>query len=133
MDIVFFFLTAHTYLRFIVLALGVLGVLRALVSLGTRNATFMRVDEVLSRGYTGALDLQVAVGAILVLIRLGQSVQVMWLHPLLMLPAVFVAHLGRRYQGRPDRERQKAQLAIYAGSLILVALGLAVIGELRLA
>jgi len=131
MDI--FFLTAHTYLRFVILALGVLGMLRALVSLGTRNATFMRVDEVLSRGYAGALDLQVAVGAILVLIRLGQSDPVSWLHPIIMLPAVFAAHLGRRYQRRPDRERQKAQLAIYAGSLVLVALGLAVIGELRLA
>ena len=132
MDI--FFLTAHTYLRFVILALGVLGMLRALVSLGTRNATFMRVDEVLSRGYAGALDLQVAVGAILVLMRLGQSDHpVSWLHPIIMLPAVVAAHLGRRYQRRPDRERQKVQLAIYAGSLVLVALGLAVIGELRLA
>ena len=129
MDII---LTAHTYLRLLILTLGALGILRALVSLGTRNAAFARVDEVLSRGYTGALDLQTVVGAILALMLLGQSESVQWIHPLIMLPAVFVAHLGRRFQNRPDRERQKAQLAVYAGSLAIVAVGLAVIGELRL-
>jgi hypothetical protein len=129
MDII---LTAHNYLRLLILTLGALGILRALVSLGTRNATFMRVDEVLSQGYTGALDLQVVVGVILALMLVGQSEAVQWIHPIIMLPAVFVAHLGRRYQDRADRERQKAQLAIYAASLGLVAAGLAVIGELRL-
>jgi hypothetical protein len=52
---------------------------------------------------------------------------------MIMLPAVFVVHFfGRRLRDRPDRERHKAQLGIYAGSLAIIALGLLVIGELRL-
>jgi hypothetical protein len=124
--------TAHAYLRFVILALGIIGVLRALVSLGTREARFMRLDELLSRGYSGALDLQVLVGVVLVLLRMGQSASVAWIHPIIMLPAVVVSHFSRRFRDRPDRDRHKAQLSIYVGSLILIAAGLAVIGQLRL-
>lgn len=127
-----FFQTAHAYLRFVILALGIIGVLRALVSLGTREARFMRVDELLGRGYSGALDLQALVGVVLVLLLMGQSASVPWIHPILMLPAVVVSHFSRRFRDRPDRDRHKAQLGIYAGSLMLIAAGLAVIGELRL-
>jgi len=65
------FITMHAYLRFVILALGILGVLRSLVSLGTATAAFARVDEVLSRGYSGALDLQTLIGVVLVLGLLG--------------------------------------------------------------
>jgi len=127
-----FFLVVHRYLRFVILALGILGVLRSLVSLGTREARFMRVDEVLNRGYTGALDLQTLVGIVLLLLLLGQSADVSWIHPIIMLPAVIVSHLSRRFRVRSDRDRHKAQLGIYVGSLVLIAAGLAVIGQLRL-
>ncbi len=127
-----FVLIAHRYLRFVILALGLLGAARSLVSLGTREARFVRIDEMFSRGYAGALDLQVLAGAALAILLLSQSAPVAWIHPILMLPAVVVSHLGRRFRGRPDRDRHKAQLAIYAGSLALIVAGLAVIGELRL-
>ncbi|MGH2592924.1 MAG: hypothetical protein ACRDGG_05365 [Anaerolineae bacterium] len=127
-----FFLVVHRYLRFVILALGILGALRSLVSLGTREARFMRVDEVLNRGYTGALDLQTLVGVVLALLLLGQSAGVPWIHPIIMLPAVIVSHLSRRFRARSDRDRHKAQLGIYVGSLVLIAAGLAVIGQLRL-
>jgi hypothetical protein len=125
-------LVAHRYLRFVILALGILGVLRALVSLGTREARFMRVDVLLGRGYSGALDLQTLVGIALALLLIGQSASVPWIHPISMLPAVVISHFSRRYRDRPDRDRHKAQLGIYLGSLILIAAGLAVIGQLRL-
>ncbi|HLF29260.1 MAG TPA: hypothetical protein VJG32_23295 [Anaerolineae bacterium] len=133
-----FFVTMHAYLRFVILALGILGVLRSLVSLGTRAARFMRVDEVLSRGYSGALDLQVLVGVVLVLGLLGLFGQPRvvpsstWIHPLVMLPAVVIAHLGRRFRDRPDHDRHRAQLGLYLISLLFIAAGLAVIGQLRL-
>jgi hypothetical protein len=127
-----FILSAHRYLRFVILGFGILGVLRALASLNTREAKFMRVDNVLARLYNGALDVQVLVGVGMVLLYASQAKPLQWLHPLIMLPAVVVSHLGRRFRTRPDRDRHKAQLAIYVGSLALVAVGLAVIGELRL-
>ena len=127
-----FFLTAHRYLRFVILALGILGVLRSLVSLGTREARFMRIDEMFGRVYSGALDLQVLAGAALAIFLLSQSAPVEWIHPIIMLPAVAVSHLGRRFRDRADRDRHKAQLGIYVASLALIAVGLAMIGELRL-
>ena len=127
-----FVLIVHRYLRFVILALGILGALRSLVSLGTREARFMRVDEAFSQVYSRALDLQVLAGAALLIFLLNQSAQVAWIHPIIMLPAVVVSHFSRRFRDRPDRDRHKAQLGIYAGSLMLIAVGLAVIGELRL-
>jgi hypothetical protein len=120
-------LVVHRYLRFVILALGLLGVLRALVSLGTREARYMRVDEALSRAFSAALDLQM-----LALMALSASQPVPWIHPILMLPAVVISHLARRFRTRPDRRRHVAQLGIFAGSLIFIAAGLVVIGELQL-
>jgi len=127
-----FLLIVHRYLRFVILALGILGALRALVSLGTREARFMRVDEALNRGYSGALDLQTLVGMVLVLLLLAQPDDVPWIHLILMLPAVVISHFSRRFRNRLDRDRHKAQLGIYVGSLLWIAAGLAVIGQLRL-
>ena len=50
-----------------------------------------------------------------------------------MIPAIVVAHLSRRFAAQPDRTRHQRQLAIYLGSLALIAIGLAVIGQLSLA
>jgi len=127
-----FALTVHRYLRFVILAFGVLGVLRSLVSLNTREPKFMRIDEVMSRAFSGALDLQTLAGIVLILLLPGEGRSIAWLHPILTLPAVVAAHLGRRFRDRPDRDRLTAQLILYVASLALIALGLAVIGQLRL-
>ena len=127
-----FFLTVHQYLRFVILAVGLLGVLRTLVSLGTREATFMRVDHLLLRLYTGALDLQFVVGVVLVFLLLSAAQTVPWIHLVIMLPAIFVVHLSRRYREWPNRERLGVHLRIYLGSLVLIGIGLLVIGQLRL-
>jgi hypothetical protein len=126
------FLTVHRYLRFVILAAGILGVLRSLVSLGSREALFMRVDNVLMRLYTGALDLQLLAGVVLAALLLSESEPVRWIHPLIMVPALWVAHLSRRYRAWPGRDRHGAHLRIYLISLVLIAMGLLVIGELRL-
>ena len=125
-----FFLAAHSFLRVVILALGIVGILRCLVSLATRQARFARFDEALARVYSGALDLQVVVGAALILFLAGAAQPVPWIHPILMLPAVVISHLGRRYRDRPEPQRHKIQLALYAASLLFVAVGLAVIGQL---
>jgi uncharacterized membrane protein YphA (DoxX/SURF4 family) len=75
------------------------------------------------------LDIQLLVGIFLVLAALTVQQPVPWIHPIIMLPAVIVAHLSRRFATRPDRQRHQAQLAIYLGSLALVVIGLVVIGQ----
>lgn len=127
-----FFLTAHRYLRFVILAVGIIGVLRSMVGLGSREALFVRVDRMLMRLYIGALDLQLVAGVVLAVLLLNESQTVPWIHLLIMLPAIFVAHLNRRYREWENRDRHGAHLRIYLISLGLIALGLAVIGQLRL-
>jgi len=122
----------HGMLRWLILSLAVFGAARSFVSALSVSARFARLDLGVSRAYAALLDLQLLIGVLLVLAALTLQQAVLWLHPLIMIPAVVIAHLGRRFAAQPDRKRHQAQLAIYLGSLALVAIGLAVIGRLYL-
>jgi hypothetical protein len=122
----------HSVLRWLILSLAVFGTARSFVSMLSVSARFTRLDLGVSRVYPLLLDLQLLVGLLLVLAALTLQQPVPWIHPIIMVPAVAIAHLSRRLAGRPDRNRHQAQLAIYLSSLVLVAIGLAVIGQLAL-
>ena len=122
----------HGMLRWLVLSLAVFGTARSFVSMLSVSARFTRLDLGVSRAYAILLDLQLLVGVLLVLAALDLQQAVPWLHPLIMIPAVVIAHLGRRFAAQPDRKRHQAQLAIYLGSLALVVIGLVVIGQFAL-
>jgi hypothetical protein len=122
----------HGLIRWIILSLAIVGAARSLVSLLTRDAKFMRLDVGLSNAYAGILDLQALLGVLLVIAALILQMSVPWIHPIIMIPAIVVAHQNRRFRDKPDRVRHQAQLAIFVGSLILIAIGLLVIGQLRL-
>ena len=122
----------HSVVRWLILSLAVFGEARSFVSAISVSARFSRLDVGVSRAYAVLLDLQFLVGVLLVLAALTLQQPVSWIHPIIMIPAIVIAHLGRRFAARPDRKRHQAQLAIYLGSLALVAIGLAVIGQLYL-
>ena len=122
----------HSAVRWLILSLAVFGTARSFVSMLSVSARFSRLDVGVSRVYAVLLDVQLLVGVLLVLAALTLQQPVPWIHPLIMIPAVVIAHLSRRFAARPDRKRHQAQLAIYLGSLALVAIGLAVIGQLVL-
>jgi hypothetical protein len=122
----------HSVVRWLILSLAVFGTARSFVSMLSVSARFSRLDLGVSRAYAVLLDLQLLVGSLLVLAALTLLQPVPWLHPIIMIPAVVIAHLSRRYAAQPDRQRHQTQLAIYLGSLTLVAIGLAVIGQLGL-
>jgi hypothetical protein len=44
-------------------------------------------------------------------------------HPVWMLAAVFVGHLGARWKRASDRTRFQVQLLVYVGSLALILIG----------
>ena len=119
----------HSMLRWLILSLAVFGAARSFVSMLSVSARFSRLDGGVGRAYTILLDLQLLVGILLILAALTLQQLVPWIHPILMLPAVVIAHLGRRFAREPERRRHQAQLAIYLGSLALVVVGLAVIGQ----
>ncbi len=122
----------HSALRWLILSLAVFGTARSFVSMLSVSARFSRLDIGVSRVYAILLDLQLLVGILLVLAALTVLEPVPWIHPIIMVPAVVLAHLSRRFAARPDRKRHQAQLALYLGSLALVVAGLAVIGQLYL-
>jgi uncharacterized membrane protein YphA (DoxX/SURF4 family) len=123
----------HSMLRWLILSLAVFGVARSFVSMLSVSARFTRLDLGVSRAYAVLLDIQLLVGILLVLAALTMQQPVPWIHPIIMIPAIVIAHLSRRFVTQPDRKRHQAQLAIYLGSLALIVIGLAVIGRLTLA
>ena len=122
----------HGALRWLILSLAVFGVARSFVSMLSVSARFSRLDLGVSRAYAILLDLQLLVGVLLVLAALTLQQTVPWIHPIIMIPAVVIAHFSRRFAAQPDRKRHQAQLGIYLGSLALVMAGLAVINQLYL-
>ena len=125
-------LTAHSSIRWLILSLALFGVARSFVSMLSVSGRFTRLDEGVSLAYAGLLDFQFLLGVLLVLGALTLQETIPWLHPIIMIPAIVVAHLSRRFAAQPDRTRHQRQLAIYLGGLALIASGLAVIGQLSL-
>lgn len=131
-------LTIHSFVRWLILSLALFGAARSFVSMLSVSARFTRLDVGVCRAYAGLLDLQLLLGILLVLGALTLQATVpwadsaTWIHPIIMIPAVVVAHLSRRFAAQPDRKRHQRQLAIYLGSLALIASGLAVINQLSL-
>ena len=122
----------HSVVRWLILSLAVFGTARSFVSMLSVSARFTRLDLGVSRAYAVVLDVQALVGVLLVLAALTLQQLVPWVHPIIMIPAIVIAHLSRRFATQPDRKRHQAQLGIYLGSLVLIVAGLAVIGQLSL-
>jgi hypothetical protein len=127
-----FLVDVHGLVRWFILSLAVVGAARSLVSMLTVSAKFTRLDIGLSNAYSGILDLQGLIGILMMAAALVTHSAVRWLHPIIMILAIMVGHLNRRFRARPDRTRHQYQAAIYAGSLVLVAIGLALINQLYL-
>jgi uncharacterized membrane protein YphA (DoxX/SURF4 family) len=125
-------LTIHSFIRWLILSLALFGAARSFVSMLSVSGRFTRLDAGVSLAYAGVLDLQFLLGILLVLGALTLQETIPWIHPIVMIPAIIVAHLSRRFAAQPDRQRQQRQFAIYLGSLSLIVAGLAVIGQLAL-
>jgi len=125
-------LTIHSYVRWLIISLAIFGTARSFVSMLSVSARFSRLDIGVSRAYAGLLDLQLLFGLLLVLVAFSGQESVVWIHPLIMIPAIVLAHFSRRSATQADRKRHQRQLAIYLGSLVLIAIGLAVINQLYL-
>src|SRR5512139_3106543 len=87
----------HSVVRWLILSLAVFGTARSFVSMLSVSARFTRLDIGVSRAYAILLDLQLLVGILLVLAALNLQQPVPWLHPIIMIPAIVIAHLSRRH------------------------------------
>ena len=131
-DMANFLSSIHSFIRWFILSLAVVGAARSFVSGLTREAKFVRLDIGLSNAYSGLLDLQGFFGVLLVIAALVSQQSVPWAHAIVMIPAIIVGHLNRRVRDRPDRVRHQVQLGLYLGTLALIAIGLAAINQLVL-
>jgi len=122
--------TIHGELRFFFLAVAVIGLVRAIYGLA-RQSEFSDLDDRLGLVHSILLDLQAlyGIGLILYLAFIQENwslrVAINWIdwHPVWMLAAVGVGHLGARWKAAPSRTRFQVQLGVYAVTLALIFIG----------
>jgi hypothetical protein len=121
--------TIHGEFRWIFVLVAVIGVARTVYGLA-RKGEFSALDGRLALAYSVLLDLQALYGIGLILYlglsKLGSfQATINWVdwHPVWMLAAVFVGHLGARWKRASDRTRFQVQLLVYVGSLALILIG----------
>lgn len=117
---------AHSGLRYLVLAVGLLAVVYFLLGLLTRKPV-TRAVRVLGSSYVGLLDLQILLG--LVLLVMGQWERRVIGHVVMMVLAAGVAHglmVANRKRATPG---WTLPLAAVGGSLLLIIGGIMAIGR----
>jgi hypothetical protein len=121
--------TIHGELRWIFALVALVGIARSVYGLA-RNERFSTLDSRLALAYSILLDLQALYGIGLIL-YLGLSkldsfgATFNWVdwHPVWMLAAVVVGHLGSRWKSAPDETRFQVQVGVYGLSLVLIVIG----------
>jgi hypothetical protein len=121
--------TIHGELRWIFALVAVIGIVRMIYGLA-RNSHFSAFDSRWALVYSILLDLQALYGILLILylafVELGSlRATINWIgwHPVFMLAAVVVGHLGPRWKDAADSKRFQTQLGVYLLSLALIAAG----------
>ena len=123
--------TIRGELRWIFALVAVVGVTRTIHGI-VRAQKFSALDGRLATVYSLLLDLQALYGIGLIvylsLDRLNLEATLNWIdwHPVSMLSAVIVGHLGSRWKRASGRTRFRAQLAMYGVSLLLIVVGVLV-------
>ncbi len=123
MDIVLFI---HGLVRFVILAIALVGIVKALLSLAQKSAP-VKLDQTLAAAFLGLYDLQVLIGLLIIL--LGGLTNV--IHPIVMFVGVALAHglqmMTKRAQGA---NVSLYRLAFYIAPLLVILIGLAAISHL---
>lgn len=118
-----FVISLHNLLRWLILAAGAVAIIRAVWGwLGALD--FARADNVLGQVYTGLMDLNVLVGIIVLIQRWGAITRQAEIHPVIMILAAVVAHVGQRM----GRQRQGKMRHLTQGGGVLVSLVLVLMG-----
>ena len=123
-------LQIHSDLRWLIVILAAVALVKFLAG-WLRDASFGRFDRILGAAFNGLIDLQAALGLILLLWNgLAQKAGFPLYrleHMGVMLAAAVVAHLGSRWKKSGDKIRFRNSFL-----LILIVLGLIVLGVARL-
>ena len=123
-------LQVHSVVRWLVLAAALAAIGKFAIAL-LRKSAFSRADRIVGATFTGLLDAQALLGVALLIGLFVQADQLPPVEPILhavtMFFAVAAAHQTARWRDAPDARRFRNGLIAYGLSLVLIALGIAVI------
>lgn len=122
-------LMIHSILRWVVLLVAVIAIVRFLIG-WLRSSEYTGMDRGLMSGFSGLMDLQAALGIVLLLWSGFAGIgfpRYRIEHGLIMILAAVVAHLSARWKDAPGPLRFRNNLFLVAGSLILILIGIAVL------
>lgn len=117
-------ITLHSIWRWGVLLTGIGAVLLGILA-ATGTRPWDGINDRLGFFFTLAMDIQFLIGIVLWLTQgrwSGGDSFLSWLHPLLMLAAVALAHVGRARSERPKEGKARGMQAalLYGASLLVV-------------
>ncbi len=116
--------TIHSLVRWLILGVGILSLLRGLRG-WLADRPFGSPDNALGAAFTGLIDLNVLIGAVLLIVGWSNPDRPSLLHPALMIAAATTAHVGRVLaRRRVNRGRHQWQSLSVLLSLILILIGI---------
>lgn len=116
----------HSLVRFVILVLALVGIVKALLSLAQKSAP-AQLDQTLAAAFLGLYDLQVLIGLLIIL--LGGLTNV--IHPIVMFVGVALAHGLQAMTKRAEGANAPLyRLAFYIAPLLVILVGLSAISHL---
>ena len=125
MDFVF---TLHSHTRWLVAIAAVLAIVKLAIT-AMQGKEYGKGDRILSSAFVGMLDLQMAIGLVLLVWRLAAGVTIgrfIWEHFATMLIAVSIAHIMSKRAATKTAPNARARVLLLAflAVLILVYVGI---------
>ena len=122
-------LMIHSILRWVILLVAVIAIVVFLVS-WLRRSQLQGVDRGLMSGFSGLMDLQAAIGIVLLLwggfTALGFP-RYRIEHGVIMIMAAVTAHISARWKNADEPLRYRNYFLIILASLVLVLIGISVL------
>jgi hypothetical protein len=122
-------LTVHSAMRWPIIVIAVITIIKFILGL-VNNASFKGMDRGLAAGFSGLMDLQVAIGLVYLIwngIAVAGFPFYRILHMIVMIIAAAVGHVPSRLKSMPDKPRFQYSLFAVIGSLVLVGIGIAIL------
>jgi predicted membrane channel-forming protein YqfA (hemolysin III family) len=119
-------LKSHQHFRWIVVLVAIIAVLGFLVTWLQRKDS--KLDRTLMAIFTGCLDLQWLMGAVLFVLTATSSglTRKHWEHAFTLTLALVLAHLSAKWKTAPTAIRARNYLFISLGVIVLIVAGVAV-------
>ncbi len=117
-------LISHSHLRWLILVAALAVVVKFTIG-WLRGGTFQRLDRILASSFSGLMDLQAALGIILLVWQglLGGFPMYRIEHAVTMLLAAAIPHLGALWKNAADKKRFRNSLFVVLGALAMVYIG----------